>query len=211
MIKAILFDFWGTLVENGTYSPLRQSYEILRARMRFGDFVAIFEDVLMTKSYPDQTAAFTEVLKVFKVPIKQLIIDKLIAVWNKNIILAKPYEETIEVLQKLKEKEFKLAIVSNTPSFSIEQVLDKYDMKQYFDGFFLSYKLGVLKTNVGMFSTAIQTLNVSKEEVIMVGDSLETDIAGAQKAGIRAVLIDRKNKREFPDKIVTLSELENFK
>lgn len=54
MVKGVFFDFWGTLVENGTYSPLKQSFSILRVRMPFGAFAEQFERVLMTKQYADQ-------------------------------------------------------------------------------------------------------------------------------------------------------------
>ena len=43
----------------------------------------------------------------------------------------------------------------------------------------------------------------------MVGDSLESDIEGAQKAGIRAILLDRRGRREYPDKISNLLELKD--
>jgi FMN phosphatase YigB (HAD superfamily) len=40
-----------------------------------------------------------------------------------------------------------------------------------------------------------------------VGDSIETDIKGAEAAGIKAYLLDRKGRREFPNKIQSLTEL----
>lgn len=211
MVKAILFDFWGTLAENGTYSPLRQTYNILRARMRFSDFVIKTEQVLMTKKYEDQNAAFTELCKEFNIDPKPFIIDKLIGIWNKNKLLAKLYPETIDTLEELKKEGYKLAIISNSPSNSVEPVIEKFELNKYFDAIILSWETGTLKTDKEMFATAMKKLKVrKKEDVLMVGDSMPTDMEGAKNAGIKSVLVDRKDSRDYPDKIKDLTELKEF-
>ena len=53
-------------------------------------------------------------------------------------------------------------------------------------------------------------LKIKEKDAIMVGDSVESDIAGAKNAGIKAVLIDRRDRREFEDKILSLKELDKF-
>lgn len=206
MVKAVFFDFWGTLVENGTYSPLKQSYNILRVRMPFGEFVEKFEQSVMTKKFADQTAAFTEACLVFGVPTYPIVIEKLIGVWNKNRLLAKLYPDTLEALKLLKEKKIKLAVVSNAPQNNVEQVIERFDIKDYFDGVFISANEGVLKTD-GLFDTALKKLKIKKADALAVGDTIETDIKGAEDAGISAYLIDRKGKREFAKKITDLNEI----
>jgi len=161
MVKGVFFDFWGTLVENGTYSPLRQSFSILRVRMHFGSFAEKFENVLMIKEYEDQKEAFTEVCKAFNVDPKPIIIEKLIGVWNKNRLLATVYPDTIGALKALKEKGLKIGLVSNASANSVETVLDKFEMKELFDGIFLSYKEGKLKTS-GLFEHALKKLKLKK-------------------------------------------------
>ncbi len=44
----------------------------------------------------------------------------------------------------------------------------------------------------------------------MVGDSVPTDIIGARSAGIKAILLDRRNRREFLPKITNLRELKEL-
>ena len=193
-------------MENGTYSPLKQSYAILRLRIPFGEFVEQFEKVVMTKEYPDQAAAFTEACKAFGVPTYPIVIEKLIGVWNKNRLLAKTYEDTIPALKALKEKKIKVALISNAPQNNVEQVLERYNMADLFDGIFISSKEGKLKTE-GLFEDALKKLKVKKGDVIAIGDSIETDIKGAEDAGIKAYLIDRRGKREFENKITGLAEV----
>ncbi len=206
MVKGVFFDFWGTLVENGTYSPLKQSYSILRVRIPFGPFVEQFEKALMTQSYEDQATAFTEVCKAFNVNPIPIVIEKLIGVWNKNRLLAQIYPETIDTLKALKERKIKIALISNAPNNNVEPVLERYGITELFDGLFISYEQGKLKTD-GLFEAALKKLKLKKGDVISVGDSIESDIKGAEAAGIKAYLLDRKGKREFANKIQTLTEL----
>jgi 2-haloalkanoic acid dehalogenase type II len=210
MKKAVLFDFWGTLVQQGAYSPLKQTYRMMRPRMHFGEFVEQFERTAMTKPYDDQVQMFRDAFDAMGLQAKDWIIENLIGVWNKNKLLAQPYPETMEALQMLKKKGIKIAIVSNTPKLSVDGVLEKFGFDKLFDAVCFSYEAGVLKTDPEMFEIVLKQLGVKKSEAVMVGDSLETDIAGAEKAGVMAVLIDRKGTREYENKIKSLTEIEKF-
>lgn len=208
MIKLVLFDLWGTLMEQGTYSPLKQSYSILRPRMPLGQFIHLFEKAFMTKSFDEQTKGFTEACQSFGIPARSIIIEKLIGLWNKNRMFAKPYADTFEVLTELKKK-YKLVLVSNTDCF-IGPVIERYELNKYFDAMVFSYEVGKLKTDPDFFPEVLTTFKVKNEEALMVGDSIETDIEGAQAAGLPAVLLDRKNNREFTPKIESLKDLSKY-
>ncbi len=210
MIKAVLFDFWGTLAENGTYSPLRQTYEMFRLRIPFGNFVTSFEQVVMTKKYEDKTEAFTKALDLLHRTPRGDQLDKLIGLWNKNVLLATLYPDTIETLEELKKKGIKIAVLANTPSFTGHDILQKFDLEKYFDAVMLSYEQEMLKTDPAFFKKTLKKLGVKKEEALMVGDSLPTDIKGAEAAGIKAVLLDRKNNREHPEKILNLKQVMKY-
>jgi len=206
MVKAIIFDFWGTIVENGIYpSPTKQVKYILRLDMPYSPFVMRFEKHFMLKKFNDLFEGFTEVCKAFNIEADQNTLEKLVGMWNKNKLLAKLYPETIKVLEDLK-KDYKLVLLSNCDS-SIEQVLEKYNLKPYFDIIYLSYEKGKLKTDKGVFEEIAKSLKLKTKDLIMVGDSIETDIKPAEEAGVKAFLVDRRNRMEHANKILTLSEL----
>jgi HAD superfamily hydrolase (TIGR01549 family) len=210
MVKAILFDFWGTLVENGIFpSPVKQARYILRLRMTFKDFIIRFEKAVMTKPYNDLNEAFAAVCNEFQLDPQPFILEKLVGMWNKNELLGKPFLETIEVLEYLKKKKIKIGLISNTTP-SITRVLEKFDLNKYFDATMFSYDEGLLKTDPEMFKKLIKKLKVKPDDVIMIGDSLPTDIIGSRNAGIKSILLDRMNKREFTPKIVNLRELKDL-
>lgn len=211
MVKAIMFDFWGTLVENGVFpSPVRQAKSILRIdRLPFPLFILEFEKSLMTKRFEDLYQAFDNVSKQFNLKPDQQRLDLLVGMWNKNRLLAKPFSDTIDVLEGLKKKH-KIILVANTDSISVESVIEKFGLGKYFDSVYLSCDMGLLKSNPRMFDEILKKEGLKGEEVIMVGDSIESDIIGAEKAGIKGVLLDRNNKRNHPNRILSLPEIEGF-
>ena len=211
-MKAVLFDFWGTLVENGVYpSPVRQVRRVMGLRdTPFPEFITTFEHSFMTKRFATLKDAFEESAKAFGLEPSIPMIESLIGMWNKNTLLAKLYPESTDVLLRLKEKGVKIGLVSNTDSFSVTAVLEKYKLPELFDHINLSCDAGMLKSDPEMFATSLKALGVSKDDAVMVGDSMESDILGAQAAGIRAILIDRRNRREYEDKILNLAELERM-
>ncbi|MGM5487706.1 MAG: HAD family hydrolase [Nanobdellota archaeon] len=207
-MKAVLFDFWGTIIENGIFpSPVKQAKFILRIDMPFSDYIERFEKSFMTRKADNLTEAFRNVCDEFDVRPPEHVIDKLVGMWNKNTLLAKPFEDTFETIKGLREKGVKIGLVSNTDPFSITQLISKFELDELFDGIVLSYEAGMLKSNPEMFDKALAKLGVAKEDAVMVGDSIESDMKGAENAGIKAYLIDRKDKRDYESKITGLKEL----
>lgn len=210
MVRGILFDFWGTLVENGVFpSPTKQVKYILKNKDPFHTYVVKFEEAFMLQKFDDLFGGFKNVAKAFNEELPQHRLEKLVAVWNKNKLLAKPFPETIETLKNLK-KTYKLALVANSDCFSVPEVLEKFELTKIFDTVKLSYEEGYLKSNPELFKAVLKDLKLKKNEVVMVGDSIESDIEGAKQAGINGILIDRKNRRDFKEKITDLSELEKY-
>ncbi len=211
MVKAIIFDFWGTLANNGIRSPLRQTYKMLGLyRYSFPEFVKRFEKVFMTKKFDTLDEAFREICDYFNINCRDDLLDRWIGMWNKNWMLAELYEDTIEGLQELKDKGYKLALVSNTDNFSIEKVLDKFDLNKFFDAIVFSFECGFVKNDPEMFDLVCEKLGIDKSKALMVGDSPETDIKGAEDAGVAALLIDRKDRRAVENKIIDLSGVQRF-
>lgn len=209
-MKGVLLDFWGTIVENGVHpSPVRQAKRILRVNCDFTEYIVTFEKAFMTKKFETLTEAFHNVTQEFNLNPPGFVYDNLVGMWNKNTLLSKPFPETIETLEELKKK-YKLVLVSNTDSLSVPQLLEKFDLKKYFDDIILSCDVGLLKTDKKLFAKALKKVKLKASEVVMVGDSIPTDIEGAKNAGIRAILVDRRDSREYDDKIPDLTGLKDI-
>jgi len=209
MVKAIIFDLQGTLVENGVYpSPLRQVKNILRIEAPFSDFVMRFEKVLMIEKHLSLTEAFSSVCEEFHMQPKDYLLEKMVGLWNKNKLLSQLYPDTLEVLTELKS-EYKLVLVANIDCFS-KDVIDKFQLGKYFDLMMLSCDTGLLKNDKKFYNVILDKLGLDAEDVLMIGDSIESDLDTAKASGIRGVLIDRHNKREYAPKMITLTELKQY-
>ena len=100
------------------------------------------------------------------------------------------YSDVEPVLRKLQES-YRLALVSNgTPDLQREK-LDGSKLEPYFEAVFISGELGIRKPDARIFAAVLERLGVSAEMAVMVGNSLESDIAGALQAGIKAVWMNR--------------------
>ena len=198
MVKALLFDFWGTLAENGVQSPIKQVKYILRIPEPFSEFVVRFEHAMMIQSFP-----------TLNLPPYQSQIETLIGMWNKSWMLAFPYPEVEELLTTL-HKEYTLILISNTDEFSINNVLNKFNLRRHFDHIFLSCDLGVIKTDNGFLKTVLDRAHLAVEDCLLIGDSIQSDIVAAQRVGVNAILLDRSNTRDFTPKIKNLHELQSF-
>ena len=85
------------------------------------------------------------------------------------------------------------------------------ELVPYFDQIVISGAFGKGKPDPSIFEHALSLLEIDKEEALMVGDNLMTDILGATRAGIKSVWINRHDKERnevVPDfEINHLSEL----
>ena len=69
MVKAILFDFWGTLVETGEWSPLKQIRVILDLRLPWPEFINKLEKVMMTRPFNSLQEMFEAVHHEFNIEV----------------------------------------------------------------------------------------------------------------------------------------------
>ena len=102
------------------------------------------------------------------------------------------YPETESVLEILKEREFKLGVVSNATDL-VRRVFDNLGLTKYFDFLVISDEVGVRKPSPKIFHLAMEMAGTSPGRSLFVGDKLATDVAGAKRVGMNAVLVDRVN------------------
>jgi putative hydrolase of the HAD superfamily len=119
-----------------------------------------------------------------------------------------------ETLAKLRDAGLKLGIVSNTflTQRSLDRHLKEVGILDFFPLRMYSHETPWRKPNVKIFNEAARRLALDPSEIMFVGDRLDNDIKGAQKAGMIPILkaaYTNKNKQAPPTirKINLLSEL----
>jgi putative hydrolase of the HAD superfamily len=104
------------------------------------------------------------------------------------------YEESFKTLDALKEDYQLLLLTNGSPDLQKTKLAITQELIPYFDKVVISGDFGRGKPDPTIFAHALSLMSLKKDEVIMVGDNLMTDILGANRAGIKSVWINRHNK-----------------
>ena len=100
--------------------------------------------------------------------------------------------DVIHGLESLRETGLIVGVVSNMNSTS-QRLCDDLGLTGHVDFAVTSGETGVEKPDRRIFEAALLKADVSADEAAFVGDQLESDIFGAEQAGLRPILIDRYN------------------
>ncbi|MGG3572783.1 HAD family hydrolase [Bacillus gobiensis] len=104
------------------------------------------------------------------------------------------YDETFAVLDQLKGKYELLLLTNGDPSLQKEKLAGVPELAPYFNEIVISGDFGKGKPDPGIFEHCLDLMGLSKEDAIMVGDNLNTDILGASRAGVKTVWVNRNSK-----------------
>ena len=196
-IKAIIFDAYGTLFDVNSaaekckdkighkwenfanyWRTTQLEYTWLRSLMnRYKDFWKITEDSL------DKS------MKVFNIDISMR--NELLNLYKK----LSPYPEVKKVLNNLKEKNYKIAILSNgTPSLLNELVLSN-NLDNVFDDIFSIEEVKIYKPDSKVYNIPINKYQIIKDEVAFLSANT-WDVSGGGNFGYNSIWVNR-NKNIF--------------
>ena len=193
-IKAIIFDAYGTLFDVNSaaekckdkigdkwegfanfWRTTQLEYTWLRSLMdRHKDFWQITEDSLdkSIKVFNIDPSMRNELLNLYKI--------------------LSPYKEVPETLKTLKEKKFKLAILSNgTPSL-LDELVKSNHLDNLFDDIFSIEQVGVYKPSSRVYDMPIKKYNINKSEVAFLSANT-WDVSGGGNYGYQSIWVNRNN------------------
>ncbi len=111
------------------------------------------------------------------------------------------YGDTVPVLEALRDRGYRLGLISNTPwgtpDYLWEKQLRRFGLTDYFAARLFSSGIGYRKPDPRIFQAGLRALEAGADEAVYVGDSPVFDVAGARTAGLKAILIQRDPP--FPD------------
>ena len=193
-IKAIIFDAYGTLFDVNSaakkckdkigdkwesfanyWRTTQLEYTWLRSLMnRHKDFWQITEDSLdkSIKAFKIDNSMRNELLDLYKI--------------------LSTFPETPEVLKNLKEKKYKLAILSNgTPSL-LNELVKSNNLDNIFDDIFSIEEVGIYKPDSKVYDIPIKKYQIQKNEVVFLSANT-WDVSGGGNYGYKAVWVNRNN------------------
>ena len=191
-IKAIIFDAYGTLFDVNSaaekckdkigakwedfanfWRTTQLEYTWLRSLMgRHKDFWQITEDSLdkSMKTFDIDSSMKSELLNLYKV--------------------LSPFKEVPETLKKLKEKNFKLAILSNgTPSL-LKELVESNNLDNLFDDLFSIEEVGIYKPDSKVYDLPINKYKIKSNEVAFLSANT-WDVSGGGNYGYNSIWVNR--------------------
>lgn len=117
-------------------------------------------------------------------------------IMNRNCVL---YEDSLDFLEYLRSKRMKLALLTNGPADGQRTKIEALGIGHFFDQIFISGETGYEKPSPAAFTNALNVLQGTPENSVMIGDSLELDILPAVNLGIHAIHLDRLEQEFNPD------------
>jgi len=215
MLKAIMFDLGGTLINLGGGSAMslglagaREAFNRLKSRgVRLPSAVSFYAKV--TKALSGMAFASggltevdiaSEIGKLFAelgVELDERALDEAVEAWYNSFLSSASLAEGAEsTLARLRSEHFKMCIVSNSVwrGKQLEKGLDKLGIREFFEFTLASSDIGYRKPSPVIMESALSRLGVSAEEAVMVGDSRRVDVAAAKQVGAVSVLIERETE-----------------
>lgn len=107
---------------------------------------------------------------------------------DKLKLYLKPFAK--KVLEEL-HKNYKIGLITDTETSneeSVSKALNQLGIEDFFSAIVTSVDIGQRKPNSKIFQEALEKLEVTNEEVIMVGNDPNQDIIGAKNLKIRTIL-----------------------
>ena len=193
-IKAIIFDAYGTLFDVNSaaekckdkigdkwepfanfWRTTQLEYTWLRSLMkRHKDFWQITEESLdkSMMAFNVNPKMKNELLNLYKV--------------------LSPFQEVPETLKSLKEKNFKLAILSNgTPSL-LNDLVKSNNLNNLFDDLFSIEEVKIYKPHPKVYDLPIEKYKIKKNEVVFLSANT-WDVSGAGNYGYQSIWVNRNN------------------
>jgi putative hydrolase of the HAD superfamily len=109
----------------------------------------------------------------------------------------RPYPDTLAALKELRRAGPAVVVASNWDC-SLPETLARVGLAPLLAGVATSAEAGAAKPDPAVLHAALEIAGAHADEVVMVGDSLELDVAAAQRAGIRALLLRREGAAPPP-------------
>ena len=193
-VKAIIFDAYGTLFDVNSaaekckdkigdkwegfanfWRTTQLEYTWLRSLMkRHKDFWQVTEDSLekSMNTYKIDKAMKNELLNLYKA--------------------LNTFPEVKDVLNKLKEKNYKLAILSNGTPALLNELVKSNNLDNIFDDIFSIEEVGIYKPDAKVYDMPIKKYKIQKEEVVFLSANT-WDISGGGNYGYSTIWVNRNN------------------
>lgn len=211
MIKAVFIDFYGTVVHEDGEVIKQVSQEIYSTgkvtdKSEIGTywwnefqkaFNSAYEDSFETQRKLEYESLKKTIEYFNSTANAKELSDLMFAHWIKPPI----FEESKQFFEMCPVP---IYVVSNIDRDDVLKAIEYHGLKP--NGIFTSEDAKSYKPRKELFQFALNSIGLSAEQVVHIGDSLSSDIKGTSAVGINAIWINR-SKREIPNGVTAVENL----
>ncbi|EEU12630.1 YjjG family noncanonical pyrimidine nucleotidase [Anaerococcus vaginalis] len=222
MIKAVLIDIDDTIFdfEKCSKNSFLKTLEKFNIKFKEEDFSYFnrVNDILWTKQKLGEINIKEVFIKRDYLMGKYFNIDIEKGLFN-DLFVKFLYDEIemvdgIEDLLLYLSDKYKIFTASNGIFKMQENRLKKSNLDKYFDKIFVSDKIGYEKPDKKFFQKIMDLTKFSNDDLIMIGDSIKSDIIGAKNSKIKSIYFNKENKKisdkNFTYQVKNLSEIKKI-
>jgi 2-haloalkanoic acid dehalogenase type II len=215
VIKAVVFDLYGTLVcgdvdvrgedlDEALSRILRQAgYEVYYQEVEAARHMVFFIDYPRGRADTAQQF-YAKVLERLEIPFDSKLVDRLAreAIELERVRL---YEDVAPTANGLRSQGIRTAVLTTVPSWLFTHVLEDNDVK--IDFICTAREARAVKPNPQIYRTVLQEFGVKPSEALMVGDTPEIDIIPPKKLGMKTALLCREGKKTVKEADYVITSL----
>ena len=185
-MKNIIFDIGNVLLEFKPFEFLLKHYD----KKTMEDLMVIIfssdewiEMDLGTMSVEEVKARFID-----RNPHYEKEIHYVLDHWSEMLT---PIEDNVQFVKVLKEKGYRLYLLSNFPIVAFKEVFNKYDFFRYFDGMIISAYEHVIKPDERIYNLLLDRYHLNPGECLFI-DDMEANVLAAESLGIKTICLSYK-------------------
>jgi FMN phosphatase YigB (HAD superfamily) len=131
------------------------------------------------------------VLREYRIVVDSRRLEKCVLMTRRSFVNnGRPFNDTRPALEILRDQGHDLRIISNA-DMDLYKQLARMKLSSFFKPSITSYEARSYKPSRRIFLKALDMAHCTADDAVMVGDSIESDIAGASRVGMTTLLIDR--------------------
>ena len=185
-LRAVVFDLWGTLIDAST-----EELRILRQRVarRAGIEEKRFESIWVETYRRRETGPIRPALRAVGIPDDAT--DEILG-WRRHVIrnALVPADGALEVLAEVRGRGLRTGLLTMCTQ-EVSELWPETELAPLVDEAVFSCEVGLAKPDPRIYQLVCERVEVEPGEALFVGDGANDELAGAARAGLRPVLLDR--------------------
>ena len=186
MIRAVVFDLWDTLVD---FDPVAGRAFQSEVAGRLGRDPDEFAALWLEGRAQRESGSLGDYLR--SLGAEGVAVDEIVELRRASTRrMLKPRPGAVETLHELRERCYRLGLIT-VCSEDVPEVWSETPFADLFDSTVFSCAVGLRKPDERIYRVACEQLAVEPGEAVFVGDGANDELAGAERVGMKAVLIHR--------------------